>query len=175
MPEILKSEEDRHDNSMSISSEDDDIRELPRRLTEIIGKTEPVLEVVFGSSMADLTTFGEPLPAALPVPSAVYTACMAYLLTWKLVLSLIAEASAELRPKYSAFLRKNNYLRTLMDTLFHIMPMKVCMDNVSYIIFQKSIFIFLNVYFFLMIKIHILKQNSPPENDPTHCGVHLFL
>ena len=39
MPEILKSEEDRHDNSMSISSEDDDIRELPRHLTEIIGKT----------------------------------------------------------------------------------------------------------------------------------------
>ena len=138
MPEILKSEELRHEgsNSMSISSEDDDIRELPRRLTEIIGKTEPILEVVFGSSMADLTTFGEPLPAALPVPSAVYTACMAYLLTWKLVLSLIAEASAELRPKYSAFLRKNNYLRTLMDTLFHIMPMKVC--TISSIVFPKE-------------------------------------
>ena len=28
----------------------------------------PVLEVVFGSSMAVLATFGEPLPAALPVP-----------------------------------------------------------------------------------------------------------
>ena len=59
--------------------------------------------------MADLTTFGEPLPAALPVPSAVYTACMAYLLTWKLILSLIAQASPELRPKYPAFLRKNNF------------------------------------------------------------------
>ena len=150
MPEILKSEEDRHDNSMSISSEDDDIRELPRRLTEIIGKTEPVLEVVFGSSMADLTTFGEPLPAALPVPSAVYTACMAYLLTWKLVLSLIAEASAELRPKYSAFLRKNNYLRTLMDTLFHIMPMKVCIDNELYC-FPKEHSYVLERLFFKMV------------------------
>ena len=91
--------------------------------------------------MADLTTFGEPLPAALPVPSAVYTACMAYLLTWKLVLSLIAQASAELRPKYSAFLRKNNYLRALMDTLFHIMPMKV---------FLKSGFFQLGTYYYII-------------------------
>ena len=141
MPEVLKAEEERHENLTSISSEDDDLREIPRRLSEIIGKTEPVLEVVFGSSMADLTTFGEPLPAALPVPSAVYTACMAYLLTWKLVLSLIAQASAELRPKYSAFLRKNNYLRTLMDTLFHIMPMKV---------FLKSGFFQLGTYYYII-------------------------
>ena len=125
MPEVLKAEEERHESAITISSEDDDIREIPRRLCENIGKTEAALEVLFGSTMADLKTFGEPLPAALPVPSAVYTACMAYFLTWKLVLSLIGNASAELRPKYSAFLRKNAYLKNLMDTLFHIMPMKV--------------------------------------------------
>ena len=128
MPQILQAEEDRHEGPSlnAISSEDDDLREIPRRLAETISSTEPVLQVLFGSSMADLTSFGEALPAALPVPSAVYTACLAYLLTWRLVLSLISKASAELRPKYSAFLRRNNFLRTLMSTLFHIMPMKVC-------------------------------------------------
>ena len=45
MPEVLNAEEKRDENTTSISSEDDDIRELPRRLSEIISKTEPVLEV----------------------------------------------------------------------------------------------------------------------------------
>ena len=124
MPEVLKAEEHRvQDNTNSISSEDEDAREIPRRLAEIITQTEAVLEVI--ASSADFTTFGEPLPAPLPFPSPVYTATTAYFLTWELILTLISEASAELRPKYSAFLRKSNYLKTLMDTLFHIMPMKV--------------------------------------------------
>ena len=124
MPEVLKAEEQRvQDNTNSISSEDEDAREIPRRLAEIITQTEAVLEVI--ASSADFTIFGEPLPAPLPFPSPVYTATTAYFLTWELILTLISEASAELRPKYSAFLRKSNYLKTLMDTLFHIMPMKV--------------------------------------------------
>ena len=132
MSDILKAEEATPDSSNlagRISSEDDDVRQLPRRLDEIIAKTQDVLEVLFGS-MADLTTFGEVLPAPLPVPSAAHTAAVAYLLTWKLTLSMIGQASAELRPKYSAYIRKTNYLKCLMSNLFHIMPMKqVCNFN----------------------------------------------
>ena len=125
MPEVLEAEEHRNQdsNAISASAEEEDIREIPRRLAEIITQTEAVLEVI--ASSADFTTFGEPLPAPLPFPSPIYTATTAYFLTWELILTLISEASAELRPKYSAFLRKSNYLKTLMDTLFHIMPMKV--------------------------------------------------
>ena len=125
MPQVLKAEEQRsQDTNSSIScSEDEDARAIPRRLAEIITQTEAVLEVI--ASSADFTTFGEPLPAPLPFPSPIYSATTAYFLTWELILTLISEASAELRPKYSAFLRKSNYLKTLMDTLFHIMPMKV--------------------------------------------------
>ena len=125
MPEVLKAEEERNTENLTISSEDDDVREIPRRFMEILSQTEPILEVLFGPKMADLTVFGEALPAPLPFPSAIYTSVSAYFLTWRLILDLIGSASAELRPKYSAFLRKNNYLKTLMDTLFHIMPMKV--------------------------------------------------
>lgn len=125
MPEVLKAEEARLESlvTTSVATSEDDVCELPRRLDEVISKNEPFLEGLF--KLADLTAFGEPLPAAFPVPSAAYTATTAYLLTWKLALSLMSKASDELRPKYSAYLRKNNYLKTLMETLFHIMPMKV--------------------------------------------------
>jgi len=134
MVDILQAEEARHENSPSVpsmSDNEEDCRQVPRRLTEILVETEAVLDVLFGPTMADLTTFGEALPAALPVPSAAHTAIMAYLLTWKLILSLIAGASPELRPKYSAFLRKNNAVKTLMKTLFHIMPMKISEGSTS--------------------------------------------
>ena len=124
MPEVLKAEEQKsQENTNSSRIEDEDTRAIPRRLAEIITQTEAVLEVI--ASSADFTTFGEPLPAPLPFPSPIYSATTAYFLTWELILTLISQASAELRPKYSAFLRKSNYLKTLMDTLFHIMPMKV--------------------------------------------------
>ena len=136
MPQVLKAEEQRsQDTNSSIScSEDEDARAIPRRLAEIITQTEAVLEVI--ASSADFTTFGEPLPAPLPFPSPIYSATTAYFLTWELILTLISEASAELRPKYSAFLRKSNYLKTLMDTLFHIMPMKVSIKKFLISIFM---------------------------------------
>ena len=129
MPEVLKAEEQKsQENTNSSRIEDEDTRAIPRRLAEIITQTEAVLEVI--ASSADFTTFGEPLPAPLPFPSPIYSATTAYFLTWELILTLISQASAELRPKYSAFLRKSNYLKTLMDTLFHIMPMKVSIKKI---------------------------------------------
>ena len=65
------------------------------------------------------------LSGALPVPSVVYTTLMSYLLTWKLILTLMSKASAELCSRYSAYLRVKNSLKPLMETLFHVMPMKV--------------------------------------------------
>ena len=129
MPEVLNAEEQKsQENTNSSRIEDEDTRAIPRRLAEIITQTEAVLEVI--ASSADFTTFGEPLPAPLPFPSPIYSATTAYFLTWELILTLISQASAELRPKYSAFLRKSNYLKTLMDTLFHIMPMKVSIKKI---------------------------------------------
>ena len=37
----------------------------------------------------------------------------------------MSKASAELCSRYSAFLRVKNSLKPLMETLFHVMPMKV--------------------------------------------------
>ena len=66
MLEVLKAEEHFLSNSpTSITSSmvsEDDICELPRRLFEIVQEAEPILEVLFSAKMADLTSFGEPLP-----------------------------------------------------------------------------------------------------------------
>ena len=141
MPEVLKAEEQKsQENTNSSRIEDEDTRAIPRRLAEIITQTEAVLEVI--ASSADFTTFGEPLPAPLPFPSPIYSATTAYFLTWELILTLISQASAELRPKYSAFLRKSNYLKTLMDTLFHIMPMKVSIKKYGKILKIEFLLLF---------------------------------
>jgi len=63
-----------------------------------------------------------------------------YLLTWKLILTLMSKASAELRSRYSAFLRQNNSLKPLMETLFHVMPKhvsKIPIDVITYRISYK--------------------------------------
>ena len=65
MVDILQAEEARHENSPSVpsmSDNEEDCRQVPRRLTEILVETEAVLDVLFGPTMADLTTFGEALP-----------------------------------------------------------------------------------------------------------------
>ncbi len=58
----------------------------------------------------------------VPEGTAAYDCLVGYLTTWKLVLSQVAAASSELRPKYSEFIRREKYMETLMPTLFHLMP-----------------------------------------------------
>ena len=85
---------------------------------------EPVLQALF--TLSDLP-FGEPLPTSeknvllLPTDSQSYIYTMSLLLTWKLILRLIALASSELRPKVSEFLRRRGHMDTLMETMFHLM------------------------------------------------------
>lgn len=100
----LAIEEDRLDergsatHSSEISQQEPDLaRELPRRLRELLVKTQPVVESLFENSGFGFT-FGDFLP--LPPNNAAHTYTMAYLLTWKLILRFISGTRSELRPRF---------------------------------------------------------------------------
>ena len=97
----------------------EEYRELPKRLAEALEKMESVLNILFKE--CDLS-FGEPLPIPFPIGSAAYSSTLTYLLTWRLIISIIESVSGDdLRPKYSEFLRRGGHLETLMMVLFHTM------------------------------------------------------
>ena len=73
-------------------------KELPRRLCELLAKTEPVVSGVFAAAESSEFGFGELLP--IPPNNAAYTYTVAYLLTWKLILRFVGKAKNELRPRY---------------------------------------------------------------------------
>lgn len=133
MGSVLESEELRKEELRTMVDSGaefaEESRELPRRLTEILARNEPVLTTLF-TSLGGLE-FGEPIPAPFPADSAAYNACTSFLLAWKLILALVSNASAELRPKYSEYLRKHNHVQPLMQTLFHMMTMQVKLSGLD--------------------------------------------
>ena len=108
--------EDNFENEDSI----EEMCEVPRRIKDQLDLAEPVLQALF--HMSDLP-FGEPLPALFPTKSQAYVLTMSLLLSWKLILKLISMASSELRPKISEFLRRRGHIKTLMETVFHLMTL----------------------------------------------------
>ena len=93
---------------------------LPRRLSEHLKFTEPIVDVFLKEFGFD---FGEVLPlSGIPVSSAFHTAAKTYLMTWRLLLEVVTFASDNLRMKYSEAFR--NHLSTLLAALFHLMESK---------------------------------------------------
>ncbi len=98
----------------------DEFRELPRRLTDLLRLTGPPVAALF----ADFD-FGEEAPP-LPEGSPAGACAAAFLMAWRLALRLVAgsgrSGGADLRPKYSEFLRREGLLGELMPVLFHLLP-----------------------------------------------------
>jgi hypothetical protein len=60
-----------------------------------------------------------------------YLLTVTLLLTWKLIQKLIGLASSELRPKICQFLRRRGHVDTLMETLFHLVPILPKITNIG--------------------------------------------
>ncbi len=75
---------------------DGDVREFPRRLTEVMELAQPV-----AVSLLSEFEFGEPAPPLPPAATTAQACLTSYLLVWLLVLKIVGGAKAELRPKYS--------------------------------------------------------------------------
>jgi len=108
--EALTSAED------SNSSDDDEERELPRRLVEVLTRGEKVLETV----LAEFTV-GE-TAGDIPPGNDTFIVVTGYLLAWKVILRLVELASPELRPKYSEYLRSKGHIDHLLNHLFRLIP-----------------------------------------------------
>ena len=92
-----------------------------------IFKKGSILNILFKEF--DLS-FGEQLPAPLPLGSAAFNSTITYLLAWRLTITLIENVSGDdLRPKYSEFLRRGGHLETIMMVLFHTMVSPVETDQ----------------------------------------------
>ena len=80
--------EDRSSSPDKIGSAEPQLaKELPRRLCELLSKTEPVMSALFAAAESSEFSFGELLP--IPPNNAAYTYTVAYLLTWKLILRFV--------------------------------------------------------------------------------------
>ena len=129
-------ETDKHLDATTDEEDADECREIPKRLAEILKKTEPVINALFEKFEF---SFGEPLPTPLPIESAAYNSTLTYLLTWRLIISLVKNISGDdLRPKYSEFLRKGGHLETVMMLLFHTMIPPVEENNQKQNVFWKE-------------------------------------
>ena len=82
---------------------------------ELLAQTEPVVATLFAEF-----EFGEMVP--VPPDTAAHECLTSYLLTWKLILTLVSGASSELRPRFTEFVRREKFLETLVPSLFHLMP-----------------------------------------------------
>jgi hypothetical protein len=100
---------------MATSDDSNDYRELPFRLVELLTQSQAVVAELFAEF-----DFGESVP--VPSGTAAYDCLTSYLLSWRLILTLVGGASSELRPKYSEFIRRESFMETLMPALFHLMP-----------------------------------------------------
>jgi hypothetical protein len=97
--------------------DDEEERAVPARLVEALVRGGAGL----GAVLADYRP-GEPGIPAIPPACAAHTAALGFLLTWRVVLALVAAAGQELRPRYSEFLRAQGHLPLLLDHLFRLLP-----------------------------------------------------
>ena len=112
MPRIVA---DTSNVALTGSSEGEDVCELPFRLVELLAQTEPIVTTLFAEF-----EFGEMVP--VPPDTAAHECLTSYLLTWKLILTLVSGAGSELRPRFTEFVRREQFLETLVPSLFHLMP-----------------------------------------------------
>ncbi len=122
VPKPKKSSEEGDEEEQEEEQDRDEVRELPRRLCELLRLTGPPTRALF----ADFD-FGEPAPP-LPRGTPARSCAAAFLMAWRLALRLVAgagkgeKAAVDLRPKYSEFLRRGGFLDELMPVLFHLLP-----------------------------------------------------
>ena len=112
MPRIVA---DTSNVALTGSGEGEDVCELPFRLVELLAQTEPIVTTLFAEF-----EFGEMVP--VPPDTAAHECLTSYLLTWKLILTLVSGAGSELRPRFTEFVRREKFLETLVPSLFHLMP-----------------------------------------------------
>jgi len=96
--------------------DEEEERSLPLRLMEVVARGGAALEAVLQEWKV-----GEPAPT-IPPGCAAHTAAMGFLLSWRVILTLISAAGQELRPRYSEFLRIRGHLDQLLDLLFRLLP-----------------------------------------------------
>ena len=96
--------------------DEEEERSLPLRLMEVVLRGGAALEGVLQEWKV-----GEPAPT-IPPGCAAHTAAMGFLLSWRVILTLIGAAGQELRPRYSEFLRIRGHLDQLLDLLFRLLP-----------------------------------------------------
>jgi len=108
---------------------------LPRRLAEILITTEPLISAFLDEIGFD---FGESLPPSLvPVSGSTSTAgnpqlakwFKSYLMTWRLVLQIVAEANDVVRMKYSDCFRDN--IKLLVRVIFHLLPARKIISDIK--------------------------------------------
>jgi len=97
-------------------SGEEEEKEVPRRLLEVITKGNTILETLLSEFNVGETA------GSIPPGNLTHTLTMGYLLAWRVVLCLIEQAGEELRPKYSEFLRSQGHLEQLLNHLFRLLP-----------------------------------------------------
>jgi len=102
---------------------------LPRRLADILVKTEPLVEAFLDEFGFD---FGESLPltsSGVIANAQLNNMVKSYLMSWRLVLEVVAGAGDATRMKYSDCFRDNTKL--LIRVLFHLLPHKKLVSSSS--------------------------------------------
>jgi len=97
-------------------SGEEEEKEVPRRLLEVIIKGNTILETLLSEFNVGETA------GSIPPGNLTHTLTMGYLLAWRVILCLIEQAGEELRPKYSEFLRSQGHLEQLLNHLFRLLP-----------------------------------------------------
>ena len=96
--------------------EEEEMKEVPRRLVSIVRQGDLLL-----SSLLQEFKTGE-VAGSIPPGTVSYTVTLGYLLTWKVILALIQTSGDELRPKYTEYLKSEDFLFSLMRHLFRLLP-----------------------------------------------------
>ena len=103
-------------NTKELDEDEEEMKEVPRRLIGVVRQGDALLE-----SLLQEFKIGE-VPGSIPPGTVSYTVSVGYLLAWRVILALIQTAGDELRPKYTEYLKSEDFLFSLMRHLFRLLP-----------------------------------------------------
>ncbi|XP_033741541.1 E3 ubiquitin-protein ligase listerin-like [Pecten maximus] len=115
MPELPQ-----HDKDGKVTEDDseDTNRSPPAALMKVLSNCNVAMEILLGEEKVDANV------ELVPYTDE-YQYTLAYLLTWKLLLSLFTCCPAELRQEYAGHFKDTGLIRQLMRYLFCLMPEKI--------------------------------------------------
>ena len=119
---------DDYTESSDVEDSQSRLRVLPRRLAEVLTRTEPLIEALLDECGFD---FGEALPPSLVSGNSSQLGIIfqSYLMVWRLVLQIVAEGNDVVRMKYSDCFR--DHIKLLLRVIFHLLPLRRIVSDIG--------------------------------------------